>query len=356
MATKEIAPLTATRDMLEEQTVNWLKYMPQSMVGRFIQGVLTLLSDHPELQRCSKKSLLLACRRAAEDGLQLDGHEACIMPFRDGAEMLAQYNPMVFGIRKKVRGSGLVADWTVTAVLEGDEFDYALGDNAYIHHRPAERGGLKRKLRWVYSIATFTDGTKSRVVMNADEIEDIRSLSKARVGPWQNPLFYAEMAKAKCARRHAKQLPQSDDITAFWRRMDEDDGALPTPEKQHERIAAPPTSVGDALDQFAANPPLEIEHSSPENVVDRRAPADGGDAGSTARVPDAAEAIVAPALKAVEIDAVKKAYRRGQDDRKAGRSADDMPHEYADNEHNKEQVAWWSGFDGKPMPTFEQRR
>jgi recombination protein RecT len=353
---KQLAPLAAFREMLEKQTDNFARVMPPAMVGRFIHTVLTLLTDHPELQRCTPRSLIMACRRAAEDGLMLDGHEAAIVPFRDSAEVLAQYVPMIFGIRKKVRGTGLVSDWTVTPVFEGDDYDYALGSNPYVHHKPAITGGQKRPLVGVYSIATFPDGTKSFEIMNADQIADIRSLSKAKSGPWNNPMFYAEMARKTCARRHAKQLPQSSDISAFFRRMDEDDGALP-PKDEPERITSRPSSVADTLDQFGAGGMPELEHqpSSERVTEEQHAPtADRGGAGSTARAPEAQQPEAE--VEKPDVDAVRRAYRRGQDDRRAGKKPDDLPEEFTTNDRNREQLAWWAGFDGKPMPTWEQRQ
>src|SRR5262245_24358230 len=166
MAGKELTRVAAFGNTLQKQVENFAQLMPREMVGRFIHGVLTLMNDHPELQRCSDRSLLMVCRRAAEDGLMLDGHEAAAVPFKDGAETKAQYIPMVLGIRKKVRASGEVSDFTAQVVFENDEFDYALGSNPYIHHKPSMSGGQSRPIVAAYSIATFKDGTKSYEIVN----------------------------------------------------------------------------------------------------------------------------------------------------------------------------------------------
>jgi len=129
--------------------------------------------------------------------------------------------PMVLGIRKKVRNSGVLVDWTVQVVQEGDEFDFQLGDNPHIHHRPAPRGGRARRVIAAYSIATYPDGTVSREVMNADQLEDIRRKSKAKKGPWSDPVYYPEMCRKTVAKLHSKQLPMSTDLDRIMHRDDE---------------------------------------------------------------------------------------------------------------------------------------
>src|SRR3546814_20446644 len=70
--------------------------------------------------------------KAAQDGLLPDGREGAIVPFKGKASWM----PMVAGIMKKVRNSGEIADWNAHAVYENDEFDYLLGDDQRIYHKP----------------------------------------------------------------------------------------------------------------------------------------------------------------------------------------------------------------------------
>jgi recombination protein RecT len=162
---------------------------------------------------------------AAQDGLLPDGREGAIVPYSADAEgaasETAQWMPMIAGIRKKVRNSGALIDWNVQIVQEGDQFDYQLGDDPFIHHKPSMKGGRTRKVIAAYSIATFKDGSKSREVMNLDQIEDIKKKSRAKKGPWADPIFYPEMCRKTVARLHAKQLPMSTDLDTLMRRDDE---------------------------------------------------------------------------------------------------------------------------------------
>jgi recombination protein RecT len=330
------------RDLLEKQTSQFALVIAPETVEKFKRTVVTTLNENPNLLRLNPRSIISVCMRAAQDGLMLDGKEAAIVPFRDQA----QYVPMIQGIRKKVMQSGFLKNWECTAVQEGDEFDISLGTSPFIRHIPSLQGGRKRPLIGVYSIAYFRDSDVPSIEwMNRDAIEDVRGKSKSASGPWSDPIFYVEMARKTCARNHAKRLPQSSDVSAFFERLDNDDGAVtPTPPV----TALPrsqPASVAATLDEFGAG--LE------QNSLLESSPTDGDTRADERAAGITQEDIRGPEQpKPTEVDAIKRAYRRGQDDRKAGRAADDMPQEYTSNERNREQVAWWSGYDGKPLPTW----
>jgi len=336
------------RDLVERQTQAFLQVMDEKTVARFKRTLVTNWQERKEVQQCDPLTVIQVAMRAAQDGLMLDGQEAAIVPFRDrdGGRVTATYIPMIFGIRKKVRNSGLIADWIVRPVYEGDDFIVSFGSNEFIRHTPSMSGGRKRPLVGCYSIATFKDGTKSYAVMNKDEIEDIRSKSKAKSGPWQDPIFYPEMACKTLARNHAKQLPQSSDMQVFWQRDDQDSGAVPprTIDGSATRHELPPqaASVADMLDDFGAGAPTQ-KSLPPADLPDDSRPqgADGGAASPThTRGPSPAD-----------IDSVKRAFARGQQDRKAGKP-DSVPDDYATNDKNREQIAWAAGYDGKSMPEW----
>lgn len=127
--------------------------------------------------------------------------------------------PMIGGLRKKVRNSGDIATWDVQAVYENDAFEFQLGDTPFIRHKPTL--GEPGKLVAVYSIATLKSGEISRDVMSVGAVEKIRTKSRGRNTPWNDPIFYAEMAKKTVARRHSKVLPMSSDLDDLMRRDDD---------------------------------------------------------------------------------------------------------------------------------------
>lgn len=208
---------------------------------RFVRVVMTALNINPDLLNCDRRSLMNAAMKAASDGLVPDGHDGALVAF----DKKVTWMPMVGGIRKKVRRSSEVTSWDVTAVFAKDQFDYELGDDPFIKHKPWMPGELRRgegedeaaylkRLRQhidhgpmthVYSVAVIKGGGKSRDVMSRTEIELVRDTyaRKDRHGnfspAWRRS--FEEMSKKTIARRHAKQLPMSTDVINLMTRDDE---------------------------------------------------------------------------------------------------------------------------------------
>lgn len=223
---------------------------------KFARVILTAINLNPDLLNCDRRSLMNAAMKAASDGLVPDNHDGALVPF-DGK---VTWMPMVAGIRKKVRRAGEVTAWDVTAVFAKDHFDFELGDDPFIKHKPWNPGPLEKgeeeseqaytaRLRrhvdhgpmtHVYSVATIKGGDKSRDVMSRAEVELVRDMyaRKNRKGEF-SPAWrksFPEMAKKTVARRHAKQLPMSTDILGLLSR---DDDLYDLERERTDRIQAP---------------------------------------------------------------------------------------------------------------------
>jgi recombination protein RecT len=222
------------------------KHIPAERFGRV---VLTAVQTNPDLLNVERRSLWNACMKAAQDGLLPDGRLGALVVYKDRKRgPIAQWLPMIAGIRQKVRNSGEVATWEVHVVHEKDLFDYELGDDPHIVHRPVR--GERGKIIAAYSVAVLKSGERSREVMWVDEIEDIRKASKfPDGGPWV--VWYGEMCKKTVAKRHAKVLPMSSDLDDLLRREDEiEPGGAVGPALQPR----PPRSLTDALNMVASLP------------------------------------------------------------------------------------------------------
>lgn len=193
---------------------------------RFERVVMTAIQNNLQLLDAPPRELFNACIKAAQDGLLPDGREGALIarPSRNGTSVTWQ--PMIAGIRKKVRNSGEISTWDVVAVYQNDKFEYELGDNPFIRHKPAlkDRGELIA----VYSVATLKGGEKSRDVMSIEDVNAIRDRSdawrahksgKIKSTPWSTDP--AEMAKKTVAKRHSKVLPMSTDLDDLMRRDDD---------------------------------------------------------------------------------------------------------------------------------------
>jgi recombination protein RecT len=180
-------------------------------VERFIRTAVTAVQMDPNLLTADRRSLYGACMKAAQDGLQLDGREAALVIFKDrrSGNSKVQYMPMVGGILKKIRNSGEISTITSHVVYSGDEFEYELGDDERIYHKPAmeDRGQPIA----VYAIAKAKDGGTYREVMSVAEVRKVQNVSRSRdSGPWTT--WWDEMARKTVVRRLAKYLPSCADI------------------------------------------------------------------------------------------------------------------------------------------------
>lgn len=190
-------------------------------VEKFQRVAMTAITSDPDLLYADRRSLFGAITRAAQDGLLPDKREGALVIFtqkikgkngsKDEYIKSVQWMPMIAGVLKMVRQSGEISSITANVVYESDDFLLRLGDDESIEHTPPPFGSDRGKPIGVYAIATLKDGFKIREVMDANEIEKVRAVSKTgKYGPWAD--WWEEMAKKTVIRRLSKRLPMSTDV------------------------------------------------------------------------------------------------------------------------------------------------
>jgi len=183
---------------------------------KFRRVVVTAINSNPDLVKADRRSLFTSCIKAAQDGLFPDGRDAALVIFGDKV----QYMPMIHGIRKRMRNTGEVKSADAYVVFSKDHFDYELGDNPHIEHKPAliDRGDAIG----AYAIIKLTNGEILREFMSKAEIEKVRAVSRAKSnGPWVS--WWEEMARKTVLRRCSKAAPDSADLDRLLARDEEDD-------------------------------------------------------------------------------------------------------------------------------------
>lgn len=266
----QLAPVDAVRNQLTAMQPQFAAALPKHVSPeRFVRVVMTAVQMTPALLNADRRTLFASAMKASQMGLLPDGREGAIVTFKDQA----QFMPMVAGIMKMVRNSGEISTWSVQAVYENDNFDFCLGDDEHITHKPALTG--RGKIIAVYSIVSMKDGEKSREVMSVEDVNAIRARSRSgNSGPWVSD--FAEMAKKTVVRRHAKRLPMSTDLDDVLRSDDE----LFTPPEQPEAAPAQaeapaPTKRPSRLAKVAEQAP-QPQHDD-DGVIDmEQGPADAG--------------------------------------------------------------------------------
>lgn len=263
----EIKPIDEVRNALSKMASQFKAVMPtQEHVDRFIRITVTAVQQNPKLLDADRNSFYAACMKAAQDGLLPDGKEAVLTVYntnvgtKDKPEWrsMVQYQPMVEGMMKKLRLTGEIAGAPAVHVVKcNDQFDFQLGDDEKIVHRPAlsDRGATIG----AYSIVRFKDGAVSREYMSIEEVEAVRDRSKSKdYGPWKTD--FDEMARKTVFRRHSKKLPKSTDLDNVL--ANDDDTFVPFADRQP---AQPVAAAAPAL------PPPDVRPGPLQRVVD-----DGG--------------------------------------------------------------------------------
>jgi recombination protein RecT len=246
---------------------------PQIQTEKFMRVVVTAVQSDPNLLAADQRSLFQSSMKAAQDGLIPDGREAALVVFNKKNRQTGQYEkhvqymPMMGGILKKIRNSGELGSISANVVHEKDQFDYELGDEEKIFHKP-HLGAARGKPIAVYAIARMKDSSIYREVMSVEEVEAIRSISRAKDdGPWKD--HWGEMAKKTVLRRLSKRLPMSTDLDTVMSRDDD----LYEPVSKAAPADASPVDItppaGDADgDQQDAPPPAKKRSGRMAAAVD----------------------------------------------------------------------------------------
>jgi len=182
---------------------------------RFMRTVVSAAQANPDILSANRQSVLLACQKAAQDGLIVDNREAALVLFGK----TAAYMPMVYGILKKLRNSGQLASITAQTVHKNDAFKYNPAMDDVPNHSP-EWFGERGEFIGVYAVAKLSNGEHVVEIMNKEQVEKVRKVSRSGdkggkpAGIWAQ--WYEEMAKKTVIRRIAKMLPSTSDIDQMF--------------------------------------------------------------------------------------------------------------------------------------------
>lgn len=176
---------------------------------RMIAVGLTAINKTPLLAKCTQSSFFQAMLSLSQLGLEPDGRQAHLIPFKNGktggydVQLIIDYKGLVHMARKSGEISIIHAD----IVCDNDDFLFNLGQvEKHIIDWKKPRGEMYA----AYALVQFKDGSRQAEVMSKHEIDAIRARSKAgNFGPWQTD--YNEMAKKTVFKRLAKWLPMSSE-------------------------------------------------------------------------------------------------------------------------------------------------
>jgi recombination protein RecT len=209
-----VSPANTIAAYLKKMGPEIEKALPKHMdADRMARIALTTIRTNPKLLECSVPSLLGAVMQAAQLGLEpgLIGH-CYLVPFKNGktGQTDVQFIIGYKGMIDLARRSGQIENIYAHAVYSNDEFDYELGLEPKLKHKPYMEGD-RGEFIGAYAVAHFKDGGYQFEFMPKSEIDKRRKRSKAaNNGPWVTD--FEEMAKKTVIRHMWKYLPISVEI------------------------------------------------------------------------------------------------------------------------------------------------
>lgn len=203
-------------DYLKQMMPAMKQALPKHMdADRLFRLAMTTIRTTPALKEADMASLLGAVMQAAQLGLEpgLLGH-CYLLPFENNKKGITEVQFIIGykGMIDLARRSGQIQNIYAHAVYEKDEFEYELGLEPKLVHKPsveADRGAFVG----AYAVAHFKDGGYQFEFMPKAEIEKRKARSKAAnssYSPWATD--YEEMAKKTVIRHMWKYLPISVEI------------------------------------------------------------------------------------------------------------------------------------------------
>lgn len=186
--------------------------LPKHMnVERVMQICVNLVNNNPKLKECNASSIISSVIQASELGFnptQALG-QCYFVPYKGNVQMQIGYK----GYIDLARRSGQIKSLFAYCVYEGDLFNYELGLNPTIEHKPSEEDDTS-KITHVYAVAHYKDGGNSFVVLTRNQIEKLRkrnAFQKATPSQaWATD--YDKMAMAKAIKQLSKWMPLSDEM------------------------------------------------------------------------------------------------------------------------------------------------
>lgn len=175
---------------------------------RFTRLVLTAISTTPKLAECTQQSFFGAIFQAAQLGLEPNTPtgQAYLIPYGKDCQFVLGYRGQV----QLAYRSGEIKDIGAHVVCENDDFEYELGLEPRLMHKP--KLGKRGNPIAVYAVYHTKTGGYGMEVMSWEEVMRFgkaKSKSFAK-GPWSTDP--EEMAKKTVVKRLLKYAPISADF------------------------------------------------------------------------------------------------------------------------------------------------
>ena len=185
------------------------KALPSTITAeRFTRMATTAVTLNPDLAKCTPASFIGAMLQAAALGLEPNTPlgQAYLIPYNNykSGHKEAQFQIGYRGLIELAHRSGELKSIEAHVVYENDEFEYELGLEPKLKHKPAMKN--RGKITWVYAIYKLQSGGYGFEVMSVEDINEHRKkYSKAKTSPWDTA--WEGMAKKTVIKQALKYAP-----------------------------------------------------------------------------------------------------------------------------------------------------
>jgi recombination protein RecT len=280
----------------------------QQALDRFVRVCLTALNNTPKLFECTMTSVLAAMVKSAQLGLEPDGTlgQAYLVPYGNQCQFIPGYRGLITLAQRTNRIQRVYAH----VVFEADEFDFELGLEEKLIHKPAmarySHQGYQNARAvqalgddhpaeltpvCAYGVIAYKDSSRRFEVVPSDRMEKIKQASRGSGhpdSPWQK--WTEEMWRKTAIKQVLRFEPLSPDDQAasalaeasrldgalFGEQSMADDGKL-VPDVGGEPAAAaawpaaePNGAAPSAMDQYVAGQGSAPAQSDPEPEKPKR--------------------------------------------------------------------------------------
>lgn len=276
VATTDAPPIRTIGELIARKSSALVRAMPRHVKPeRLLQVFASACKSTPQLMQCSASSLLVSVMVAGQLGLEPNTPLglAYLVPFwnnkqkRQDAQLVIGYR----GYIELARRSGRISKVTAHLVRAGDAFDFQLGTDEWVRHKPASGTGA---VTHAYACASVA-GSDEVIpwVMYRDELDAIRDAQLEKAGNGRAYHSWSTspdgMMLKSPIRRVAKFLPLSPELALA---VLADEGAEDVGD-QRALLAGMVDGIDDVADLDEDDDPKPRAEAKPDPEPERQEPA-----------------------------------------------------------------------------------
>lgn len=191
-----VSPAKTLSDFMDKYKGQIALALPKHITAdRMVRLAMTSFSQNKDLQKCDMQSIFASVVIAAQLGLEIGvGGQGYLLPYGGKATFIPGWQ----GLVDLVSRAGRATVWT-GAVYEGDNFEWALGDNPFVKHQPEGDADDWKKITHVYAIGRVNGSqypvievwTMNRVIRHLKKYNKVGGSHYALTKDGQNMEMYA---------------------------------------------------------------------------------------------------------------------------------------------------------------------